>query len=305
MSVQQFKNYLSGDVDYRTFLAKQQQQFVRPAESFREEVDDLLVNGVQQTGDTMPWGKTHDKLRFRRGEITIWSGAKGSYKSMVTGMIATHFMRSRKVLIASLEMKPATTLMRMCMQACGRMGPIPFRRDAFFRAANDRLWLYDQSGKVSTDSALGLVTYAAENLGCDHIFWDSLMMAGLRHEDYDGQHEFTATLADIAKASNCHIHLVSHLRKTGGPEHMPSMQDVKGASEIVNVAHNVVLVWANRPKAHAKSKGEHVDELDPDLRLIVDAQRNGEFEGHIGLYFNRSTLQFTEQPTAESVMDMV
>ena len=224
---------------------------------------------------------------------------------MVCGMVAAHLMRTRKNLIASLEMKPAVTLMRMCMQASGKTGPLPVMRDLFFKTANQKLWVYDQCGKVDVDSALGLVTYAADHLGCDHIFWDSLMMAGLGHEDYDGQHAFVQALSDIAKATGAHIHLISHLRKVGGPEQMPSMQDVKGASEMVNLASNVILVWANRPKFHAISKGETVKVDDPDLRLNVDAQRNGEFEGHIGLFFDRATLQFKEKPTADAVLNML
>lgn len=304
MNVAQFKNRLPPR-DYAEFLAKQQEQYVRQAGEFRDEVEDILLNGVEVIGDPLPWAKTRDKIRLRPGEVTLWAGARGSFKSMVTGMVATWLMRHGRVLLASLEMQPKMTLARMLQQAAGKHGPTPELRDQFFATANDRLWMYDQIGEVDMDSALGLVTYAAEHLMARHIFWDSMMMAGIDHEDYDAQRKFTAALVDIAKRSGAHIHLVAHLRKSSSPEYIPNSNDVKGASEIGNLASNIILVWANKPKVHARSRGEQVNVNDPDLRLIVDKQRHGEFEGHIGLFFHRNCLQFIERPMNDAVLELL
>lgn len=305
MTVTKFKNTLDTSVDYRQFLATQQSQHVRKAGEFAEEMHAAIVDGLEETGDPLPWKKSSHKLRLRPGELTIWCGARGHFKSMLSGMVATHLMRTRKVMIASLEMKPVNTLVRMCIQASGKVGPTPHMREQFLKTANEQLWIYDQVGEVDPEAALGVVTYAADHLGCDHIFWDSLMMAGIGHDDYDGQRQFIQTLTDIAKETNKHIHLISHLRKGTSPEYIPNANDIMGSSMIGNLASNIVCVWSNKPKIHARSTGEKVDDNDPDLRLIVDKQRNGEFEGHIGLYFHRPSLQFMETPYVESVMDLM
>ena len=133
----------------------------------------------------------------------------------------------------------------------------------------------------------------------------ALMMAGMGLEDYDAHRAFVQSLADIAKHSGAHIHLVAHLRKGSGPEYHPNANDIKGASEIGNLVSNIILVWANKPKFHSRSKGETVNVTDPDLRLIVDKQRNGSFEGHIGLFLHHTCLQFMERPMADAVLEMM
>jgi twinkle protein len=40
---------------------------------------------------------------------------------------------------------------------------------------------------------------------------------------------------------------------------------------------------------------------EPDALLIIDKQRNGEFEGKVGLFFDRGSMQYLEHATQQPV----
>ena len=93
-------------------------QMVKPASFFMESAKEVF-HGVEMEGDEMPWDKTHDLFRFRKGEVTLWHGYNGSGKSMLQCFADLWLIWSgRKVCIASFEMKPARTLYRMIRQGC-------------------------------------------------------------------------------------------------------------------------------------------------------------------------------------------
>ncbi len=84
--------------------------------------------------------------------------------------------------------------------------------------------------------------------------------------------------------------------------------DVKGSGSITDQVDNVVVVWRNKTKEQAmqvvvwrnKTKeqamqaGGSYQPTDPDALLIIDKQRNGEFEGKVGLWFDRDSMQYLE-----------
>ena len=92
-------------------------QKVKPASMWIQELIDRLRNPVKQPRALMPWRKTHKLMQFRPGEVTVWGGANGSGKSLVTGQIALSLCtQGEKVCIASFEMKPLKSLERMGRQ---------------------------------------------------------------------------------------------------------------------------------------------------------------------------------------------
>ena len=106
----------------------------------------LKVNLIE--GDTLPWTKTHDNLRFRPSEVTLWHGYSGHKKSMVLGYAAMNFAYSgHPVCIASFEMKPVKTLIRLLKQASGTVTPTEYALDNFANHFDNKLWIYDKMGK--------------------------------------------------------------------------------------------------------------------------------------------------------------
>lgn len=73
-----------------------------------------ILQPKKDNSSVMPWQKTHSTFRFRPGEVTLYAGSNGGGKSLVTGQIALGLMQQgHKVCIASFEMKPKRTMLRM------------------------------------------------------------------------------------------------------------------------------------------------------------------------------------------------
>lgn len=279
---------------------------VKPAALWVQELIDRIRNPVQQPRAVMPWRKTHGMVQFRPGEVTVWGGANGNGKSLVTGQIALSLIaQDHKVCIASFEMKPGKTLERMGRQYSGFNADDP--AFAGSRAAQDemvkvyedfktwtdgRLWLYDQQGTVTATQVAAVVRYCAKERGITHFFIDSLMKCVASEDDYNGQKMFVDELTAIARDHGIHIHLVHHIRKPADENHKPSKYDYKGTGAITDQVDNVISVWRNKAKEKKRDEGKAADDKDPDALLICDKQRNGEWEGSIGLWFDRQSMQY-------------
>ena len=69
--------------------------------------------------------------------------------------------------------------------------------------------------------------------------------------------------------------------------HKPNKYDYKGTGAITDQVDNVISVWRNKVKEKKREAGARDYSVDdPDALLICDKQRNGEWEGNIGLWFH-------------------
>lgn len=265
------------------------------AGSFVDDVIAYYHSGASMHGATMPWRKTHNNIRFRPGEVTLWAGMNGHGKSLVLGQVVLGFLAEKqRACIASMEMKPMITLARICRQANG--APVP---DAdFIRRFHSRtdgvLWLYDQQGTVRPDMMLAVIRYCADRLRVDHFVLDSLMKCGIDEDDFNKQKRFVDSLTAVARDTGIHVHLVAHSRKKSDEYSPPGKMDVKGSGSVTDQVDNVMTVWRNKRKEADRQSGDNKSHMDPDAMLICDKQRNGEWEGRIGLWFHAAALQFVE-----------
>ena len=283
---------------------------VKPAAMWVQELIDRIRNPVKQPRALMPWRKTHAMVAFRPGEVTVWGGANGNGKSLVTGQIALSLIaQDHKVCIASFEMKPAKTLERMGRQFSGFNPNDPafagsdVARDELVKVYEDfkgwtdgRLWLYDQQGTVTVSQIVAVARYCAKEKGITHFFIDSLMKCVAGEDDYNGQKLFVDELTAIARDHQIHIHLVHHIRKPPDESHKPGKYDYKGSGAITDQVDNVISVWRNKPKEKKRDEGKPVEDKEPDALLICDKQRNGEWEGSIGLWFHKESMQYVGAP---------
>jgi twinkle protein len=109
-------------------------------------------------------------------------------------------------------------------------------------------------------------------------------------------------LTAIARDHGMHIHLVHHIRKPATEDHKPNKYDYKGSGAITDQVDNVISVWRNKAKEKKREAGGQVDARDPDALLICDKQRNGEWEGNIGLWFDPASQQFLGSPDSEAMV---
>jgi twinkle protein len=102
-------------------------------------------------------------------------------------------------------------------------------------------------------------------------------------------------------ATGTHVHLVAHAKKGERDRGVPGIEDIKGAMELGANAFNIVSIWRNRKfedevaKLNANGDAEGATRLrrsKPGVILNVAKQRNGDFEGKIGLWFDQHTYRY-------------
>jgi twinkle protein len=295
------------DIDFAAYEREtEHKQKVKPAAIWVDELIARIRNPVHQKRAVMPWRKTHAQVQFRPGEVTIWGGANGQGKSLVTGQVALSLCsQGEKVCIASFEMKPMKTIERMGRQWSGENPDHPAFRghkeaqdrmidlyEQFRDWTTGKLWLYDQQGTVTSAQIVAVVRYCAKERGITHFFVDSLMKCVADEDDYNGQKRMVDEMTAIARDYGIHIHLVHHIKKPANEEHQPTKYDYKGSGAITDQVDNVISVWRNKVKEKAKADGKMTADKDPDALLICDKQRHGEWEGKIGLWFHQDSMQY-------------
>lgn len=286
-------NTISDDIDYLSFVGLSEYQHIGSTSEFMADVRDRISSGgSRMQGEVLPWKKTFDRVRLRPGEVSLWAGINGHGKSLVLGQVLLWL--ESKVLIASLEMKPAATLERMVYQGLGGLQPTEKFLDEF-EEWTDNMWIYDQQDSIETDRILGMCIYAAKEMGANHIMIDSLMKCGIAPDDYSRQKAFVDRLCWVAKTHDVHIHLVHHIRKKEREGQEPDKFDIKGAGETTDLVDNVFIIHRNKDKEAQVEKClaqnkplEQKLQNTHDQRLIVAKQRHGEWEGKINLWHHPS-----------------
>lgn len=258
---------------------------------FADELEYALNNKDEIKGDTTPFSKLYERFRFREGEVTLWTGFNGHKKSMMLGYFILHLLgQNRKCCVASFEMKAADTIFRMVKQHCGYSGYHDTEVVNLINYAQANLYLFDHMGGITPERLYGVIHYAATKHGVKHFVIDSLMRVVAGEDKYNEQKDFVVKLCDLAIQTNCHIHLVHHVKK--GDENKPAGRyDAKGSGAISDNVHNSLNVWSNK---------NGIPDM-PQVILTCDKQRSGSWEGRLPLTFCSDSLRFSEAYVAKDV----
>lgn len=274
------------------------------ATAYREALLRTMFSPRPENHTHLPFAKTFGDVQFRPGEVSLWIGENGSGKSMLLSHCELGWMaQGQRVVEASFEMKPIRQLQRKARQFCQGGEPSEKGVHDMLNWLDGRMWFYDQQGTVRPEQVLKVARYAADRLKAGHIVIDSLMKCVRGEDDFNAQKDFVDALCSVARDQNTHIHLVHHVRKPGGEsaDRPPSKYDAKGSGAITDQVDNVFAVWRNKAKERiqeAQDRGDPLTEaqekmLDkPDVLLVCDKQRNGEWEGRIGLWYHRASMQY-------------
>ena len=289
-------NFIADDIDFAEYMdLTEHDQRVIPSGQYAEDVVAYFWDEKRERGDVLPWEKTLGKIAFRPGEVTLWAGYNGHGKSLALGQLCCALVtQAKNMCIASLEMKPVITLARMCRQAAGSSKPDPDFIRLFHQVTDRCMWIYDQQGTVSAEKMIGVMRYVAEVKGCKHFVLDSLLKCGIAEDDYTAQKMFVDRICTVARDTGMHIHFVAHSRKGKDENTPPGKMDVKGTGSITDQVDNVITWWRNKAKEDAARTGKPMDDGDPDAILVCDKQRNGEWEGKVGFWFEPASLQYVE-----------
>lgn len=268
---------------------------VLPASDWTQAVIDHFHKPDHTPKVRLPWKKTHGDFWMRPAEVTLWAGINGHGKSQLTGQVVHGLCeQGKRVAMASLEMKPASTMVRMSRQAFGADMPPAYYLEQLGRWTDGRLWLYDHVGSSNPRTMAAVIRYAVDKFAVEHFVVDNLMKVVHGEDDYNAQKDFVNTLCTIARDTGCHIHLVLHIKKLRNETDIPNKFDIKGSGAVTDLVDNVFIVWRNKAKEAAMRMGEEYSPDDPDCLLILDKQRHGESEGRYRLFFDRGSMQYLE-----------
>lgn len=270
----------------------------------------------ERVGYSTPYRRLGDKLLFRPGEVTIWTGDTGAGKTQILSHCVIDWVEQRsRICLSSLEMVPKETLKRMCKQVIGSDTPTGASVVASLQwlnggsqpsdadETNGALFVYALTGKQKIEEMLQVFDYARSRYGCDQFVIDSLMRLGIAGDDYNSQEAVMFRIVEWAMSSSTHVHLVAHAKKGERDRGSPSTEDIKGAMEIGANAFNIVSVWRDRKLEDKITKlkdGTEVEQATaaelrkstPGVVLNIAKQRNGDFEGKIGLWFDQGTYRY-------------
>lgn len=282
---------------------------LKRAGEFTDDVTKLFwPKDEDHAGYRMPFSSIGTKLLFRPAEVTIWTGATGAGKSQLLSYASVDWIKQgARLCIASLEMQPRQLLKRMVKQA----GNLDRPTEGYIRAIMDWIdqgtWLFAVTGKSPVQRILEIFEYARCRYGCDVFIIDSLMRLGVGSEDYQAQEQVVFEIVNWATSKGVHMHLVAHARKASKDHSGPGgSEDVKGASEIASNAFNIISVWRNEKAEDELRRAEEgfndgdqmsanmLDSLRGKATVIMNVakQRNGDYEGKTGLWFNQASYQY-------------
>lgn len=219
-----------------------------------------------------------------------------THNSALLSQVLLKFMQSgKKCFVVSPEFPPVELLFRFLVQCIGSSDPTEEEADVLLEFLSGSLWIYDVQASLKPGDVAPLCRWVMEHIKPDHIVIDSLMKCGIAPDDYASQKKLVDQIQSVAHQHPVHIHLVAHARKGSSDEHPAKLHDVKGASEIADMAENVVSVWRNKPKEKARSMGDSSKDEECDAMFVVEAQRNcGGWIGSMPLNFERSAMIFFE-----------
>lgn len=277
------------DTDISSYLLESEGAVkLKSPRTWEQELIDDIFAPDENKGTFLPW-PSMSGFRLRPGELTVWGGYNESRKSLITGQVMLACAdQGDPVVIASFEMPPKETIKRMLFQWLGKVGPT--RRDIseFIEWAQGKIWIYDQVGRCEASKLFAVMRYAADKLKAKHFVVDSLMRVVRGTDDYSGQKDTVDQMLAIAKDTEMHVHLVAHNKKPQAGEKQ-SRYSIKGASEISDLAFNVVII--ERPE---DADGKKPDDK-PDAWLKVGKQRNHNWKGCQALFLQGETGAFSEQ----------
>lgn len=246
---------------------------------------------------TIDWMKgkdLYDGFYFRDFEVTLWSGISGHGKTTMLATVMVSLLADRvPIFVSSLEIR-AEKLCELLTQLVYAESATEEQSIKFLKEFGTLFSFFDKTGMMTRDSLFMMMRAAHRKYGARHFFIDSLMRISGLAEDYPAQGEFVTDLQSFAKEIGGHVHLVAHPKKTDENLRMGKM-DVKGSSDLVNNADNVVTVRRNNEKRKLHEAGKLTSEKEAeihDAEFAVEKQRETGWEGVIKLKYCRLTKTY-------------
>lgn len=274
-------------------------------EFYREILEKYYPSEGAFLGIKPPFQKALGKIQFRPSELSIWRGFSGHGKSQFLGQILlSTLQQGRRFCVASMELKPRDFLYKLTIQvSAGETHPSELYVRQMAAWLGENLCIFECTGTARADRLLAVFEYVHKRYGVDQFLIDSFMKLDIAEDDYKGQKQFLDKICDFKNKFNSHVHLIVHSRKRMSEAEAPNKMDVKGSGSIIDLSDNSFVIWRNKIKEAAIDKQNNgvllsekeTEELrKSDTFWGCDKQRNGDWEGMLGFWFNKQSFQFLE-----------
>lgn len=176
-----------------------------------------------------------------------------------------------------------------------------------------KLKLYNTRASASVDEILEGFEEARTQYGCRVFVIDNVDQFEFSSENENkAVRDIVIKIRDYAINNKCHIFLINHIRKLEKDVVMPTLNDIKGTSSLVNIAKNVLIILrtdvmnheSKGYKALKKAVAANGYDLDDCDALIYVAKTKGRKLGYVGLKYNKITNTFYEPPNSSPETDV-
>jgi len=161
-----------------------------------------------------------------------------------------------------------------------------------------KLFLYNTNASAKVDEILEGFDEAREKYGCRVFLLDNCDQFDFSSDNENkAMKDIIIKIRDYAINHKVHIFLISHIRKLESGKILPSLDDVKGTSSIVNIAKNVLIVVRMDKVDHESKEYKSLKRLielnnynlDDADSLVYVAKTKGRKLGFACLKYNRRT----------------
>lgn len=248
-------------------------------------------------------------IRFRLHEWTLWFGYTSHGKSAAVGnQIAYEAGIQQPSLVASFEQTPQQTYSNIALNLTADPGlhNRQWNQEAL-RFMMEYVRLYNSMKRVNPDALIRTFIAAHCQLGIKTFAIDNVMTLDVDRQDNTVQAEVADKLRVFVATYPVHLHCVAHPRKQkDNATAPPNISEVRGASEWVDMPHNVITVFRSMEKheriADMQNGGIDAEEIlaydqsTPDGRFYVRKQRETGEVPIARFWFHKPSKRFMEAP---------
>ena len=257
---------------------------------------------------------------LRLGELVVWTSGTGMGKTTVIKQLQHHFWQTTTFnqAIIHLEEPLEDSGESLIGINLGKRITLPDIKEAtpqvdidaaaeeLFLSVDDegqhRLHLYDAFGSLGEESLYSKIRFFVQGLGCKIIWLDHLsILVSDSDEDKDERRLIDSimhNLASLAVELNCHISLISHLKKAPQGKsfeegYVPNLDDLRGSGGIKQLAYTVLALSRDQQADVAEAR-------NTSLVTVLKCRYTGRTGPADYLLFNDETGRMVEGRSPEA-----
>lgn len=207
---------------------------------------DYIPTGIPQIDELI--------IGFKRKQVTLWSGYRGSAKStLISQLILNSANLGYKSAIWTGELNDTEFKTWLYLQAAGKQYNKKSQYNMFYYTPknvsekidpwmDNYLWLYNNEYSDNFNLLEGEIRDIVNKEGIDQVFLDNLTILDIEDLDvneYKAQKEFMKRVHYLAIELNIHIHCIAHPNKSGG---FLRMNNISGSGHLPDIAQNTMII---------------------------------------------------------------